>query len=471
MKADARPSVAVIGGGFSGLMSAIHLLHRSGAEGPRVYLIEKSEAFGLGAAYATASGRHVLNTRAGNMSVFPDRPGHFLDWLQTREGTYGVTDASFITRRTYGEYLQSLLREAACGPHAVGRLYLVPDEAVRLDADPGGGFKLSLKVGKVLRVDAAIIATGNSPPHPPPVPEPAFFDSRYYIDDPWAPDAFEAVKPEHTVITLGTGLTMVDVALLLKARGHDGTIIAISRRGQLPRSHIAPGGSPGITVPELSPPQLSMTMKAIRETIRATEAQGGSWQHVMDALRPVISAYWQALPLEERRRFLRHLRPWWDVHRHRLAPQVDRRLQKLLEEGALIVCRGRLVRMVCDAEPDSFPVTVAWRPAGDRTVYKIGTHHVVNCMGPGGDPTRSRAPLIQALLASGLARPDPLQLGLDVDAQGRLISQSGETSPRLFALGPPTRGVFWESTAVPDIRQQAYRLSETVLRALDRLSA
>ena len=235
MTAAARPSIAVIGAGFSGLMSAIHLLLRSGPGGPRVYLIEGSDAFGLGAAYATESGRHVLNTRAGNMSVFPDSPDHFLEWLRAQHGTYGVTTASFITRRTYGEYLQSLVREAACGAHAVGRLYLVPDEAVGLQADPGGGFAVSLKVGKVQRVDAAILATGNSPPHPPQIPEAGFFDSPHYIDDPWAANAFDAVKPHDTVITLGTGLTMVDVALLLKARGHDGPVIAISRRGQLPR--------------------------------------------------------------------------------------------------------------------------------------------------------------------------------------------------------------------------------------------
>ena len=189
----------------------------------------------------------------------------------------------------------------------------------------------------------------------------------------------------------------------------------------------------------------------------------------MDALRPVIGDYWQALPMAARQRFLRHLRPWWDVHRHRLAPQVADRIHKLLSEGMLIICRGRLVRMTVDAEPDSFPLTVSWRPAGDSTVYKIGAHHVVNCMGPGGDPTRSRSPLIKGLLASGLGRPDPLRLGLDVDPDGRVISSAGEASPRLFALGPPTRGVFWEATAVPDIRQHAYRLSAAVLRAIQGL--
>src|SRR5687767_13617887 len=110
-----RPSIAVIGAGFSGLMTAIHLLLKSPRDGPRVHLIEQSEAFGLGAAYATESGRHFLNTRASNMSVFPDRPDHFLQWLEAQPGAEGISGSSFNTRRTYGEYLQSLLREAACG--------------------------------------------------------------------------------------------------------------------------------------------------------------------------------------------------------------------------------------------------------------------------------------------------------------------------------------------------------------------
>src|SRR5262249_30293519 len=89
-----------------------------------------------------------------------------------------------------------------------------------------------------------------------------------------------------------------------------------------------------------------------------------------------------------------------------------------------------------------------------------------NCTGPGGDPTRSKMPLISELLASGLARPDRLRLGLDVDGLGRLIGRNDVAAERLFALGPPTRGVFWEATAVPDIRQQAESIAMSVLQSL-----
>jgi uncharacterized NAD(P)/FAD-binding protein YdhS len=461
-----RPSIAVIGGGFSGLICAIHLLRKSRQDGPRIYLIEQNRAFGVGAAYATASGRHLLNTRAANMSVFPDDPDHFLNWLRSRPETFALDATSFVTRRTYGDYLQNLLRDAACSERAAGRLYLVPDTATGLTR-LGEHYLVSLGVGKDLLVDAVVLATGNPAPHPPTVARSPFFDSMRYISDPWNPGAFHAIEPDDTVLMLGTGLTMVDVALLLRSRGHRGPLVALSRRALMPRRHATPATAPNIVVPSL-PPSLSDAVRAIRLAAREAEGRGGTWQHMMDALRPSVSRYWQTLPLEAKRRFLRHLRPWWDVHRHRLAPEVARRLDVLLRKGDLTLCRGRLTGASAETTADGYPASVQWRPAGDTLVYRMGVHHVVNCMGPGGDPTRSRSPLFQSLLASGLARPDVLRLGLDVDAAGRLINQRGEPAARLFALGPPTRGVFWESTAVPDIRQYAAILASSVLAAMSR---
>jgi uncharacterized NAD(P)/FAD-binding protein YdhS len=463
-----RPSIAVIGAGFSGLMCAIHLLQNSPPQGPRVYLIEERRSFGVGAAYSTESGRHILNTRASNMSVFPDQPDHFLNWLRTRPDDVPPDGAAFVTRRSYGDYLQTLLREIAYSEQAAGRLYLVPDEAQSL-APATKRFALTLRVGKVLTVDAAILATGNPPPHPPGIPDGGFFKSPRYIDDPWDPEAFDRIDPHATILMLGTGLTMVDMVLQLRGKGHDGPLIALSRRGLVPRAHTPQPPGPAIALPSL-PERLSQAVGVVRAAVRQTEQQGGStWRQVIDALRPVTSPYWQSLPLETKQRFLRHLRPWWDVHRHRLAPPVAEQIGRLIGEGALIICRGRLARIAPGDGSDSFPATVSWRPAGDANAYMMGVHYVINCMGPGGDPTRSRSTVIQDMLTSGLARPDPLRLGLDVDPQGRLIGVDGAMSGRLFALGPPTRGVFWECTAVPDIRQYAHRLAKTALDAVERL--
>jgi uncharacterized NAD(P)/FAD-binding protein YdhS len=462
----ARSSIAVIGAGFSGLMCAIQLLLKSANDGPRIHLIEQNPSFGVGAAYATGSGRHLLNTRAGNMSVFPDDPDHFLDWLRNRPDTSALDGASFVTRRTYGNYLQSLLRDVACSERAAGRLYLVPDTAQALKR-VGERFAISLGVGKELTVDAAILATGNPSPQHPAVAHTAFFDSPRYIDNPWNPMAFAAVEPDDTVLMLGTGLTMVDVALLLRSRGHCGPLLALSRRGKVPRSHAAPGQAPNIVLPPLAA-HLSQALRAVRTAVRETERQGGTWQQVMDALRPATSRTWQDLPLPVRQRFLRHLRPWWDIHRHRLAPEVARRLGALLRDGDLTICRGRLTSASLEETADGFPAHARWRPVGDTLVYRVGVHHVVNCMGPGGDPAQSRSPLFQNLLAAGLARPDALRIGLDVDRSGRLIGREGAVADQLFAVGPPTRGIFWESTAVPDIRRHAAVVASSALAAVAR---
>lgn len=465
MSIAAPKAVAVIGAGFSGLICAIHLLLKSSREGPRIYLIERRAAFGVGAAYSTDNPGHLLNTRAANMSVFADRPDHFLSWLQDRGRTFDGNGSSFVSRRVYRDYLQDLLREVACRAEAAGRLYLVPDEVVAL-MPAGPRYEVHLKVGKVLKVDAAIVATGNPPPHPPNVPDAAFFESSRYIDDPWHPSAFDSVEPQDTIVILGTRLMMIDAVLSLRLRGHQGPVMALSRRGLVPRRHAAAARPVAHDFSAL-PLRLSVALRTIRAAVKDARRRGGNWQDVIDGLRPHTAAYWQRLPLETKRRFLRHLRPWWDVHRHRLAPQVADRIKESIREGDLVICRGQLIRIGLDGSLDAPMAAVTWRPAGDTLLYRMTAQHVVNCMGRGGDPARSKTPLIPGLVAAGLARPDRLRLGLDVDRAGRLIGRDGTISARLFALGPPTRGVFWEATAVPDIRQLAGAVAATALASLD----
>jgi len=42
----------------------------------------------------------------------------------------------------------------------------------------------------------------------------------------------------------------------------------------------------------------------------------------MDGLRPHWDMLWRRLPEHEQRRFLQHVARYWEVHRHRMAPQV-----------------------------------------------------------------------------------------------------------------------------------------------------
>jgi uncharacterized NAD(P)/FAD-binding protein YdhS len=446
-------------------------LSQSGPRGPRVFLIEKSDVFGAGAAYATNNPAHLLNTRAGNMSAFPGEPDHFLNWLAAKGegGPDGPAPSCFVSRHIYGQYLGFLLREAAMGSGAAGRFYLVPDEAVSLTRRPAGGFAIRLALGKDLEADAAVVATGNPPPHPPGLEDSGVVGSEFYVGDPWSSGAAQAIPKDGTVLLLGTGLTMIDFAIALVRDDHRAPVIALSRRGLLPHSHAEPPRQPLPAPPSLSA-NVVADLAALRRTVFEQAKRGRDWPDVMDALRPITAAYWRSLPLEEQRRFLRHLRPWWEIHRHRVAPEAAQRLQTLLRSGALEVRKGRLKALALSSHR-ALPVMVTWTPRASRCTMQFSVSRVINCMGPGNDPALSPLPLFQQMLKEGLIQPDGLGLGIAVDSSCRAIAREGYANPALFAIGPATRGTFWEVTAIPDIRTQAVSIAKGILAELARAGA
>ena len=461
---QAGQAIAIIGGGASGLLTAIQILCQGGHDGPRVYLVEKEETFGFGAAYSTNDPSHLLNTRAGNMSGFPDKPRHFLDWLQANgEGNaVPVASSCFVSRQTYGRYLRSLLGDAMTGANVAGRLQIVPGEAVSLHRNPGGRFYIRLTRGNEIEADGVVLAAGNPPPHPPGVEDDGVLTSQHYIGDPWSSSITEIEPEAGTVLILGTGLTMVDNVLSLARQGHRGQIIALSRRGLLPRRHTATPST------EVLPPQpltsdLVADLRTIRRSVR--ETRGRDWRDVVDSLRPITSAYWRSLPLPDQQRFLRHLRPWWEVHRHRIAPEAADKLEALLVSGRLEVRRGRLKRLALRADA-LLPVSVTWTPKATGTLMQCEVAKIINCTGPGNDPRHSPLSLIQQMLSEGLIQPDVLGLGLTVDDMGRVVNRSGSVEPLIFAIGPVTRGTFWEVTAIPDIRVKAVEVARALLLAL-----
>ena len=461
-----RQAVAIIGGGASGLFTAIQIISQGGLDGPRVHLIEKQETFGFGAAYSTNDPSHLLNTRAGNMSGFPDKPRHFLDWLQTwSEGFGPISPSSFVSRQTYGHYLRSLLCDAVTGADAAGRFYIVLDEAVSLRRAPDRGFLVQLALGKEIKADSVVLALGNPPPHPPGVADSSVLASPHYVGDPWS-CGLSAIEPKDgPILILGTGLTTVDVVVSLARNGHRGPFMALSRRGLLPRRHAE--ASSGHPLPD--PPELSLNivsdLRAVRRSVQEQVEEGRDWRDIIDALRPITTGYWRSLPLSDQKRFLRHLRPWWDVHRHRIAPQAAEELHSLLASERLKIMQGRLKSLALSNHP-VLPVSVTWTPKGRHTQDRFSVSKIINCMGPGGNLRLSPFLLIRQMLAERLVQPDALGLGLAVDDEGRVLTAQGEAEPKLFALGPITRGTFWEVTAIPDIRVKAAKVAEDLLLAL-----
>lgn len=424
----------VIGGGASGVLAAFHLLRRDPRT--RVTLVERGERLGAGIAYATADPDHLLNTRVVNMSALPDDPDHFLHWLQA-EGQ-DKTPGCFVSRQTYGRYLESLLAPWRGG----SRLVIVQGEALRLTESSPNRVTLHLSDGRSIIADHALLATGHTRPTP-----------TGHLEDAW--DSIAALPPDGRVAILGTGLSMVDQVISLLKSGHRGEIIAMSRRGLLPQVH-RPGQPRPIQLAAVPlGAEASQILRWLRAESRAAEAAGGTWRDAVDGLRPYIRTLWTSLPLATRSRFLRHGAAWWEVHRHRLPPESAALLEDAQARGQLILLRGAFL----GATRAGDAVRLRYRPRGTQTEAEMQAVAAFDCRGIRRDPEAHATPLLRNLLADGLARIDPLRIGLETDRQAALVNARGIASPIIHAVGPAARAALWEITAVPDIRTQCAELA------------
>lgn len=459
-----QPTVAIVGAGFSGSLLSLCLQSLAPAN-TRIWLIERTHRVGSGTAYGSADPCHLLNVPAGNMGAFPDRPRDFLHWLRGRSAAEldGIvpTESAFVPRRLYGAYLAQLLDDGLHNPGAA-RLEVLRDEVIDIE-EGADRITLHLASGDTLAADVAVLATGNPPPRPPH-PEMLNLEARgLWRADPWSPTAFAELDADASVLLIGTGLTMVDAVCSLSDRGHRGPIHALSRHGLLPRGHAL---RPLPALPMI-PTRLNALMRFVRCEIERSIADGHGWQPVIDSLRPLTQDLWRGMSLADRKRFLRHVRPWWDVHRHRMPPNVAECVDQALANGKLRIHRGHVIGV---ASQDT-QATIVFRQSQSSTPLEIQAQRVVNCTGPATNVACSSDPLMFALLQTGIARPDPLHLGLDSTAEGAVVGRYGIPSQRLFAIGPPTKAAAWEITAVPDIRRQCRDLAETVRDRLGRRDA
>jgi uncharacterized NAD(P)/FAD-binding protein YdhS len=435
MKSDTAPvrPVAIVGGGFSGVMTAVHLA----AKGVPVALIDGSGRLGRGVAYSTREPVHLLNVVTAKMSAWPDRPDHFTQWCAD-------DGLSFAERRAFGRYLCEQLAAADV---------VTPIEAMAVAAERAGeGWLVTLANGQQLEASALVLAQGNQPPAP--FPGSTKLPEQLFINNPWseaANAAVERVAAEGSdVLILGTGLTMVDTVLSLAAAGHEGRITALSRRGLIPRPHVHPPQAPAPVSLDAVP---QGNVIALWRSLRRRSAEVG-FRAAVDALRPHTHAIWQQLGEHEQRRFMRHARPWWDVHRHRIAPQVAEQLKDLIAAGRLEIVAGRVSRM--EADRDKLRVAIARRD-GREAAREVGA--VFNCTGPLGDLRRTADPLLRGLLEEGVVRTDAFSMGLDVDSHSRAGNE-------VWALGPLAKGRYWEIVAVPDIRHQAQAVAADIQKEL-----
>ena len=427
--------IAIVGGGFSGAMLAARLAE----SGIASTIIDRDADIGLGVAYSTPFDGHLLNVRSNRMSAVEGQPDDFVQWLQANYPDQ-ATPEGFAPRRLYGLYVQDRLAGVeAAHPglitRIVGEAIAVEDAAVRL-AD-----------GRLIEADAVVLATGNPAPK---TAAPGEVAGRI-IGDPWATGALDRIGTDDDVIVVGTGLTMVDMVQWLVARGWRGKALALSRRGLKPRAH---EGTPDTPAPPTGMLKLAPASRRLAEARRMADESG--WRSVMEGLRPLTADLWAAADNDLRARFVRHLRPWWDVHRHRIADSIAASLEALEAEGRLTIIAGRVKRI----DQDETGVTLDWRPRRGPEQPPFTGQWLIDCTGPGHDPVKDT--LTGPLIAAGRARLDALRLGLDLDAQGRVLNADGVPDERLMVLGPPARAAFWETIAVPDIRKRIEDVAATL---------
>jgi len=451
-------TIAVIGGGFSGTMTAVNLA-RLGTRPLRVCVVNSGRPVGRGVAYGTRRPEHLLNVVARNMSAFPDHPNHFLDWLRTRSEYADLPDVvlreAFVPRRVYGDYLRAvaLAYAAPVGDGSPVRLEFVEDTAV--DVTDGA---VQLASGKAIEAARVVLATGNAPPAPLPDAG-APFEHPAYVADPWTDWEAHLAHPGRDAILLGTGLTMIDAFLTLAEAGWRGTVRAVSRNGLLPLSHFR-----GIEYPEFPPPEperlgLAGLVEVVERHCGRLRQLGANPAICVDKLRPHTQRVWQGFTDAERRRFCAKYAARWNVTRHRVAEPIHARLMEAVSAGRLRIHKGRVVAM--EGAGEAVRVTIEGDD-GERTTLDGGL--VVNCTGPRASFTAGASPLFERLLARGLVRADGLDMGIEVDADFAAVGRDGGRSGFLFALGPLLRGSLWETTAVPELRGQAMRVAQLVLR-------
>jgi uncharacterized NAD(P)/FAD-binding protein YdhS len=420
--------IAIVGGGFSGAMLAARLAEAGIAS----TLIDSAGDFGLGVAYSTPFEGHLLNVRSCGMSALEGDPDDFLNWLGAHRPELADPD-DFAPRKVYGDYVRDRL--AAVEARYPDRIEHVTAEVTQIEAE---GVRLA--DGRTVSAFATVLATGNPAPATASIADAA---TGRVIADPWAPGALDGIAADETILIVGTGLTMVDVIQTLVGRGWKGRATALSRRGLTPRPHSLHADQPVPLPPEALTGPISRRLSIARGA-----AGSEAWRGVMESYRPITADQWVAADTAQRARMLRHLRPWWDVHRHRIAPRIAEVLDRLKASRRLTVHAGRLGTV----ETDEDSVWAGWTPRAGGSPPPLNAAWLIDCTGPAHSAASD--PLTAPLIASGRARLDPLRLGLDLDASGRVLHADGSPDPALFVLGPPARAAFWETVAVPDIRKR-----------------
>ncbi|WP_372438105.1 FAD/NAD(P)-binding protein [Pseudomonas chlororaphis subsp. aureofaciens] len=453
--------VLIVGGGLSGALLAAQLLRLPGRRQVRV--IEPRSELGRGEAYSAVELGHTLNGNAARMSVDPDNSDDLTQWLSDYLAGGGWPESEqqpvlvselFPPRGIFGLYVQQRLAEAqAIGALQGSTVTHVRAEVVDLQADTEGAW-LTLNDGQRLRGAFAVLATGMFPAARTPQTESSGLNAAAL--DPWDVSAMSRLDPQATVLIIGSGLTMVDAVVSLEQAGHRGPIEVFSRHGLLPHVRRQPPAWVDFLAEDPSIRTPRQLLHELRRQCRQALADGVDWQAPLDTVRAHIGRLWSQATDGQRRQFVRHVRPWWESHHHRSPPLSAELVARLHGEGRLRIQAASFKGLEPSANGH---LAIGIRRRGETQTSWVVGDALINSSGIEYDWRRVARPLPQQLLARGLIQPGPLALGIRADAGGAVVDAQGQVASRLFAMGPPLRGMWWESTAVTDVASQAKALA------------
>jgi uncharacterized NAD(P)/FAD-binding protein YdhS len=452
-------TIIIVGAGYSGAFTAVNLLRDPAFKGGRVILVDHSPPFGRGLAYRIWDDNMLLNVPAGNMSALANDPNHFVEYCQRIDPAFNAS--TFISRRIYGDYLEQTLAEAEKNSSAI--LQKVQGEVIAVQGQSAAqSFLVQLADGQQWGADQVVLALGHFLPRPPQSAA-NLAVTQAYFNNPWDYAALNHIAPDCPVAILGAGHTAIDTLFRLTNSGNTRKVFLLSRRGLLPHSHRL-AHKPNIQTafpPYLTniPNTIRAYVRAIRQEIEQRTRVGGDWRDVINALRAHTPTIWGKLPDTERRKFLARIAPFWDIHRHRLAPSAYLRLAQMRQSGRVETIAGQILGYeVCGDN-----VTIRIKQKKDHAIREVVVGAVVNCTGPTYDLSTLANPLVKQLRQDGLLTQDALKIGLKVDEQYQVIDQNGRAVPNLFYVGPMLKAKYWEAIAVPELRIHTFKLAKQLL--------
>ena len=454
-----RMRITIVGAGYAGSTLATELATTYDTD-LDVCLVGTPGNFGGGTAYGDARGEHLLNARAGQLGATAGKPAGFARWLNLSEH---ARDA-FLPRAAYGEYLLDRLHEAET---TSTNLTTLEHEVIEIDRLPGRGYRVHLDDGSRFESDHVVLAVGALPPQQLPGVGPRLSRDPRYVPSPWQAGELERIDRDARLLVVGTGLTMIDIVATLNRRGHRGPIIALSRHGLLPQAHTDVAADPVELPPRLLRTLHDSDLRALTAAVRRLARRADDWRVVVYAMRPELQDFWRGMSPTQRARFLRHARPYWESHRHRMAPKVAAEIDDTRASGRLQIVAGRLLRagIIDDG------IYALIRRRGNTEAERHEFDVLVRATGLETDITRTTHPLVQHLLSAGTIVPDALGLGIHVSRDSEALDADGQPVEGLYCIGALARGECWEMTAINEMRSAIYRLARR-LRAPppDRIS-